>query len=99
MDDKQQKIREEIENILCTRFMVSQDLLCGMESADDTFFGSQCGIGPRDMTYLAYILETRFNICFGKKEYEDPRFYSLVGLSEIVTSMISIQNNNHKESL
>lgn len=55
------------------------------EGKDYPFFGLRGLLGPRELAYLTYLLETRYGIQFGMEEYDDPAFYSLDGLSGIVT--------------
>lgn len=81
-----EEIRKEIENILHTRFEVFEDF--DLKGNDYAFFGLHNLLSPRELTYLAYMLEAQHGICFGMEEYDDPRFYNLGGLSEIVAEMI-----------
>ena len=78
-------VQKEIENLLKSRFDTPEDFGKGEEY--DNFFGLRGLLHPRDLTYLAYILEQRF----GMKEYDDSRFYSLSGLSEIIAELIKAQ--------
>ena len=87
----QEKIREEIKDLLCTRFEVPKNFIHRMENTEGSFFGVQCLIGPRELTYLVYILEKHYNICFSETEYDNPQFYSLSGISEIIANMITAQ--------
>lgn len=80
------KVRKEIEGLLHDRFDVSEDFAL---RENDNFFGMQGLFGPRELTYVSYMLEARYGIQFDKKEYDDPKFYSISGLSEIVAQMLS----------
>lgn len=83
-------VRKEIENLLQNRFDVPEDFASGGEY--DDFFSLEGLLVPRELTYLAYMLEQRYGIQFCMKEYDDPRFYSLSGLSEIIADMINRQS-------
>lgn len=85
-----EEVRKEIENFLKSRFDVPEDFAQGGEY--DNFFGLRGLLHPRELTYLAYILEQRYDIQFRMKEYDDPRFYSISGLSEIIAEMIKVQS-------
>ncbi len=99
MDEKNNKysvleeIRKEIENLLYTRFELSKKLV--LDYGNDTFFGLRGLLVPRELTYLAYMLEQQYGVQFTMEEYDDPRFYSLSGLSEIVAEMLT--ENSHEE--
>lgn len=92
MDDRKnvivtsEGVRKEIVNLLRDRFDISRDLEPGEEN---DFFGLRGLLAPRDLTYLSYLLEMRYDIQFGMKEYDDLRFYHISGLSEIIAEMIS----------
>lgn len=94
----QEGIRREIEILLCTRFEVPKKFIQNMENEEGLFFGVRSLIGPRDLVYLVYLLEKQYNICFGEAEYDNPKFYSLAGLSEIIANMISTQKIVRRES-
>lgn len=83
-------VRREIENLLQDRFEMPEEFVPGGE--EDNFFGLRGLLGPRELTYLAYMLEQRYAIQFSMEEYDDPRFYSLSGLSEIVTDILKEQH-------
>ncbi len=82
------EVRKEIEELLHTRFEVPEDFALEDEYGNDTFFGLYSLLGPRELNYLAYMLERRYDIQFGMDEYDDPQFYSLGGLSQIVAKMV-----------
>lgn len=82
-----EEIRKEIGILLHDRFDMPKNFI--PEGGDDTFFGLRGLLEPRELTYLTYMLETRYGIQFGMKEYDDSRFYSLIGLSEIVAGMMA----------
>lgn len=81
-------IRENIKNLLQDRFDIPEEY---PSEENDDFFGLSGLIAPRELTYLAYMLEQMYGIQFGMEEYDDSRFYSLTGLSEIVANMINEQ--------
>ncbi len=83
-------VRKEIENLLQNRFDVPKDFFS--ERDYDDFFGLQGLLTPRELTYLAYMLEQGYGIRFSMKEYDDPGFYSLSGLSEIIVNMLNEQS-------
>ena len=82
-------VRREIENLLQDRFEVSGNYVPG---EDCDFFGLRGVLQPLELTYLAYILEQRYGIQFSMEDYDDSRFYSLSGLSEIVSGLIKKQS-------
>lgn len=82
-----EEIKIEIENLLCTKFEMSEDFTS--ENKNKDFFGLRALLKPRELTYLAYMLEMRYNIRFSVDDYDDPRFYNLTGLSEIVAEMLN----------
>ena len=94
----QAKIRNEIANLLHTRFNVPEASVS--ESAEGWFFGLHALLTPRELTYLAHMLEMQYNIQFCSPEYDDPRFYSLAGLSEIIEEKTALKScktsDNHK---
>lgn len=80
-----EEVQEEIENLLHDRFDISEDLVSG----EDNFFGIRGLLAPRELTYLSYLLEMQYGIQFRMEDYDDPRFYSISGLSEIVANILS----------
>ncbi len=80
------EIREEIEVLLCDNFGLSEKLK--LEDEEVRFFGVRGLLRPRELTYLAYMLQMQYGIRFGIQEYDDPRFYSISGLAEIVEEMV-----------
>lgn len=91
-----EEIRKEIESLLYTKFGLSKKLF--LSAGNDAFFGLRGLLVPRELTYLAYMLEQQFGIQFTMEEYNDTRFYSISGLSEIVTEMLN-ENSHEKVSL
>ncbi len=83
-------VQKEIENFLQVRFDLPEDFVPGREEYE--FFGLRGLLHPRELTYLAYLLEQRYGIRFRMEEYDDPRFYSLSGLSEIVAEVLKQQS-------
>ncbi len=83
-------IKKDIESLLQERFEMPEYFEPGGE--EDDFFGLRGLLGPRELTYLAYILEQQFGIQFSMEDYDDSRFYSLSGLSEIVAGLIKKQS-------
>lgn len=82
-----EEIRKEMEELLYERFDLSNEF--ALERVERCFFGV-CGlINPRELTYLAYMLERKYGIRFSMKEYDDQRFYSISGLSEIVADIVA----------
>lgn len=79
-------VKKEIENLLQDRFEMREEFVPGGE--EDDFFGLRGLLHPRELTYLAYLLEQRYGIQFSMEDYDDSRFYSLSGLSEIVAGLI-----------
>lgn len=84
-----QEIGKEIEMLLHTRFGVSDNFTVEGSDEDDAFFGLRSLLEPRELTYLAFMLETRYGIRLGIEEYDNPKFYSVRGLSEIVAKMVA----------
>lgn len=80
-------VRGEIETLLCDRFGLTEKRIS--ENAEGNFFGVRGLLKSRELTYLAYLLEMRYDIRFGMEEYDDQRFYSLPGLSELVSELVS----------
>ena len=85
-----EEIRGEIENFIRDRFDSSERVIS--ENVEGNFFGERGMMNPRELTYLAYLLEMRYGIQFGMKEYDDERFYNLAGMSELIVEMV---NGNH----
>lgn len=85
-----EKIRKDIENLLYDRFDISKNL--DLNDGEDNFFGEYGLLEPRELTYLAYMLENKYDIQFSMEEYDDIRFYNLSGLSEIIAEVISRKN-------
>ena len=79
-------IKKDIESLLQERFEMPEYFEPGGE--EDNFFGLRGLLQPRELSYLAYILEQRYGIQFSMEDYDDSRFYSLSGLSEIVAGII-----------
>ncbi len=84
-----EEIGKQIEKLLHTRFGVSENFTAESSDGDDAFFGLRSLLEPRELTYLAFMLETRYGIRFGMDEYDDPKFYCVRGLSEIVAEMVA----------
>ncbi len=82
-----EKIRREIETLLCDRFDLPGDFQS--ENVEGNFFGVRGLLKARELTYLAYLLEIHYGIRFDMEEYNDQRFYSLSGLSEIVSELVA----------
>jgi hypothetical protein len=80
-------VRKEIENLLRTRLYLPSDIIL-IEGRDYPFFGLRGLLNSRGLTYLTHLLETQYDIRFGMEEYDDPMFYSLDGLSEIVARLV-----------
>lgn len=81
-----EEIRKEIEILLYDRFELKEDII---ERLKVNFFWEHGMFNPRELTYLAYMLEMRYGIQFGIQEYDDQRFYNLTGLLEIVGEMVA----------
>lgn len=79
-------IKKDIENLLQERFEMPEHFEPGGE--EDDFFGLRGLLRPRELSYLAYILEQWYGIQFSMEDYDDSRFYSLSGISEIVAELI-----------
>ena len=79
-------IKKDIESLLLERLEMPEYFEPGGE--EDNFFGRRGLLQPRELSYLAYILEQRYGIQFSMEDYDDSRFYSLSGLSEIVAGII-----------
>ena len=79
-------IKKDIESLLQERFEMPEYFEPGGE--EDNFFGLRGLLQPRELSYLAYILEQRYGIQFSMEDYDDSRFYSLSGLSQIVAGII-----------
>ena len=80
-----EKIKAGIEGLLCEKFSVPENFAL---RDNDAFFGLQALLEPRELTYVAYMLEAQYGIQFNKKQYDDPRFYTVSGLSEVVAEML-----------
>ena len=89
-------MQDAICDILHNRFGISSNLKEKVEDRD-LFFGKNGLIHAREMTYLVYILEEEYGIKFGIQEYDDPRFYCLSGLSQIVIELIDGENHQKNE--
>jgi len=50
----------------------------------ENFFGSNIGISAKDMIYLLYLSEQRYNICFEENEIGSLSFFTLDGLSDSI---------------
>lgn len=79
-------IKKEIESLLQNRFEMPEYFEPGGE--EDNFFGLRGLLQPRELSYLACMLEQRYGIQFSMEDYDDSGFYSLSGLSEIVAGLI-----------
>lgn len=86
-----ENIKKDIENLLQDRFEMPEYFEPGGE--EDDFFGLRGLLHPRELSYLAYILEQRYGIQFSMEDYDNSRFYSLSGLSEIVAGLIKKQSS------
>lgn len=51
-------------------------------------FCSLINFDPRDMIYLMLLLERKFNIKFQESDFDNNDFYTIKGISEIITSYI-----------
>ncbi len=81
------EIQKEIKILLFDRFGLTEDIM--LQNEDGNFFGERGLLNPRELTYLAYMLEQRYNIQFSMREYNDQRFYNLSGLSTMIAEMAS----------
>ena len=79
-------IKKDIESLLQERFEMPEYFEPGGE--EDNFFGLRGLLQPRELSYLAYILEQRYGIQFSMEDYDDSRFFRLSGLSEIFAGII-----------
>lgn len=82
-----EEIRKAIVNLLHVYFGYFDNI--EFNDKDYNFFGLHGVLGPRELTYLTYMLEMRYDIQFNMKEYDEPEFYSLNGLSEIIARMLT----------
>ena len=81
-----EEIKKDIESLLQDRFEMPEYFEPGGE--EDNFFGLRGLLQPRELSYLACMLEQRYGIQFSMEDYDDSGFYSLSGLSEIVAGLI-----------
>lgn len=83
-----EEVRRNIENLLRTRFYMFRDFAL-TENRDYSFFGHRSLLSPRELTYLSHLLEMQYNIRFCAGDYDNPMFYSVNGLSEIVLRLVN----------
>lgn len=90
-----QDIKKEIEKFLFDNFDIPKESVA--ERGEENFFGLDGLLNPRELTYLARMLETRYGIQFSMEEYDSPEFYNLSGLSGMVAGMTA--ENSQEEGI
>lgn len=81
------KVYDEIFDIMNNDFDMKLDRN-NDEIKKMNLFCSLINFDPRDMIYLMLLLERKFNIKFQESDFENNDFYTIKGISEIITSYI-----------
>lgn len=79
---KHADIRQSIINSLNSRFCLPSDNL--PTGIDGGFWGVNSPIDALDIVYLVYILETEYDIFFSGIDFDDPSFFTMEGLTELI---------------
>jgi len=77
----QTKIRQDILNLLNTRFGVLPDKV---QANGGHLWGTRDLLNPCGMVYLVHILEDRYEVRFSETNFDDPPFYTIDGLVHII---------------
>jgi len=87
LNDKnlQLEIIEYIVKIFKENFNISLNLDI---NGDDNFFSNNINLSTRNMTYLFFLSEERYNICFTEEEIDSISFYTLNGFGNFILNHI-----------
>lgn len=79
---------DELQNniflILETRFGIRKNKDKFSDNGNDSFFGNELNLTAEELVYLTHIIEQEYNIYFSEESFDDSRFYSVKGLTELV---------------
>lgn len=85
------QIRHDILDVLGAKFGVTEDYFKYKEI--DYLWAADSSFSDIDMVYLMHIVEDRFDVQFNEQDFDNPVFYTLTGMSDIVFSKLQMQNN------
>ena len=86
--DLKDKIVEDIFDILETKFNIHLDRKSG-NILEKNLFGNDIRLVSREMVYLVYMLEQKYEITFNDKDMDNMKFYTISGISDIICDRIS----------
>lgn len=77
-------VQQELKNILQKKINIVPFNNPVVSLEEDYFFGENIGLDARKMVYLVYFVEDYFSIRFTPKEMDDPAFYRLSGMANMI---------------
>lgn len=69
-----------------------------VNSEDDHFFGRQINMNPSDLVYIIYLLEQYYQFQFSDLEMDDPAFYTVSGLANLIKSKKIVEKDGCRHS-
>lgn len=92
---KEERRSGEIDS--CIKSILINDFLVREEVLDDNeqLFGEVINLDPRDMVYLIYLLETKFDIRFSKQDIDNLDIFTLSGLRKILIQKMQKDDCRH----
>ena len=86
--DLKDKIVRDIFDILESKFNIHLDRASG-NILEKNLFGNDIRLVSREMVYLVYMLEQKYEITFNDKDMDNMKFYTISGISDIICERIS----------
>ena len=80
--EKISAFKDDIFHLLHTKFNIAQNRLSVLE--EKGYFGTGGLLAVRDLVYLVYFLEKKYDVTFMEEDYNNPDFYTVEGLSCIL---------------
>lgn len=85
--DLKDKIVGDIFDILDAKFNIHLDR-ASSNILEKNMFGNDIRLVSREMVYLVYMLEQKYEINFNDKDMDNMEFYTISGISDIICERI-----------
>lgn len=85
MEKREPEIRREIIAFIVEKLYKEKSIIA---MTDIAFFGEPLYFTAKDMLYLFYFIESKWNISLEKSDVDNPYFYTLSGLTQIIRSKL-----------
>lgn len=88
------KSKEDIQKYIVDVLKDKLNVLISSPNVKDisnlNFFGNGISISHRDMVYLFYLLEKKYNVKFTENDIDNSLFYTIGGIRDIIASKILV---------